>query len=374
MRVLHFFRLSRPDSFGGVEQFIHQLCVATREFGVSSHVLATSDAPQAATQRLDGHIVHQAAVGFRIAGVEFSARAALRFREMASRVDLVHYHFPWPFADLTYLAFGRKVPSVVTYHSDIVRDALMLRFYRPLMNVFLGRVDRIVATSPNYVRTSPVLQRHRDHVEVIPIGLDRDSYPQPSPQRLAELEREHGRQFFLFVGVLRYYKGLHVLLDAVRNTGIPVLIAGAGPLEDSLRDVARSPGLSNVHFLGRISEEDKCALLNLCRGVVQPSHLRAEAFGISLLEGAMFGKPMICCEIGTGTSFINIDGETGCVVEPADPLTLREALQRLAHDDEFARACGERAAQRFEAHFTAERMAASYSALYRRVIDHADTT
>ena len=374
MRVLHYFRLSRPDSFGGVEQFIHQLSVATREFGVSSHVLATADTPQAATQRLDGHVVHQAPVGFRIAGVEFSANAALRFRELAARVDLVHYHFPWPFADLTHLAFGRKVPSIVTYHSDIVRQPTMLKLYSPLMHLFLGRVDRIVATSPNYVRTSPVLQRHRERVEVIPIGLDPASYPPPSPGRVAALEREHGRRFFLFVGMLRYYKGIHVLLDAVRHTDIPVVIAGGGPLEESLRAQAQTPGLSNVRFLGEVTEEDKCALLALCRGVVQPSHLRSEAFGISLLEGAMFGKPMVCCEIGTGTTFINIDGETGCAVEPGDPLTLREAMQRLLHDDDLVARYGAQAAARFQAHFTAERMAASYSALYQRVIERADAT
>src|SRR5690606_36593296 len=226
MRVLHYFRLSRPDSFRGVEQFIHQLSVATRAFGVSSHVVATADEPQALTQRPDGHVVHQAPVAFQIAGVGFSANAALRFRELAARVDLVHYHFPWTFADLTHLAFGRKVPSIVTYHSDIVRQPTMLKLYSPLIHLFLGRVDRIVATSPNYVRTSPVLQRHRERVEVIPIGLDPASYPPPSPGRVAALEREHGRRFFLFVGMLRYYKGIHVLLDAVRHTDIPVVIAG----------------------------------------------------------------------------------------------------------------------------------------------------
>ena len=48
----------------------------------------------------------------------------------------------------------------------------------------------------------------------------------------------HGRlgdQFFLFIGVLRYYKGLHILLDAVSGTNLPVVIVGAGPVEQELR-------------------------------------------------------------------------------------------------------------------------------------------
>ena len=75
--------------------------------------------------------------------------------------------------------------------------------------------------------------------------------------------------------------------------------------------------------MGYLLEDDKVALINLCYAVVFPSHLRSEAFGISLLEGAMYGKPLISSEIGTGTSHINIDGETGLVVPPNDPVALQ---------------------------------------------------
>jgi glycosyltransferase involved in cell wall biosynthesis len=85
--------------------------------------------------------------------------------------------------------------------------------------------------------------------------------------------------------------------------------------------------LSTIHFLGFLSNEDKVALLTLCYAVLFPSHLRSAAFGISLLEGAMYGKPLISSEIGTGTSFINIANETGLVVQPSDPLALRQAMR-----------------------------------------------
>ena len=62
------------------------------------------------------------------------------------------------------------------------------------------------------------------------------------------------------------------------------------------------------------------ALLALSYAILFPSHLRSEAFGISLLEGAMFGKPLISSEIGTGTTYINIDGKTGVVVPPSDQM------------------------------------------------------
>ena len=55
-------------------------------------------------------------------------------------------------------------------------------------------------------------------------------------------------------------------------------------------------------FFSRLSDIDKAALLTLCYGVVFPSHLRSEAFGISLLEDVVYGKPMISSEIGTGNT------------------------------------------------------------------------
>lgn len=67
---------------------------------------------------------------------------------------------------------------------------------------------------------------------------------------------------------------------------------------------------------------DTMCLPRLCQGIVFPSQLRSEAFGMSLLEGAMHGKPMISSEIGVGTTYINIAGEAGLVVPPGDSVAL----------------------------------------------------
>jgi hypothetical protein len=102
--------------------------------------------------------------------------------------------------------------------------------------------------------------------------------------------------------------------------------------------------------------------------VAFPSHLRSEAFGISLLEGAMYGKPMISSEIGTGTTYINIDGETGLVVPPSDPQAFGEAMRTLWDNPELAQAMGKRAEARYWELFTAEQMARSYTALYHELV------
>ena len=177
-----------------------------------------------------------------------------------------------------------------------------------------------------------------------------------------------GDKFFLFVGVLRYYKGLHILLDAVANSDYPVVIVGAGPIEAELKAHAARLGLTHVLFVGALDEDDKVALLTLCYAVAFPSHLRSEAFGISLLEGALYGKPMISSEIGTGTTYINIDGDTGIVVPPSDPQALGQAMRQLWDNPQLAHDMGKRAAARYWELFTAEQMARSYTALYHELV------
>jgi rhamnosyl/mannosyltransferase len=368
MRVLHFYRTYFPDTVGGIEQVINQMARGTSALGIKTEVLSLTREKRPQTIELDGHLAHSAKLDFQIASTGFSLSAFSRFAKLAARADVIHYHYPWPFMDLVHLALRVRKPSVVTYHSDIIRQKNLLKLYRPLKQKFLDSVDRIVATSPNYAMTSEVLSRYRHKISVIPIGLDKASYPVPAPELVEQWRQRVGNRFFLFVGMIRYYKGLHILLDAVRDTPFPVVIVGAGPVEEELKAQARRLGLKNVHFLGALPEVDKVALLQLCYAMVFPSHLRSEAFGVSLLEGAMYRKPLISSEIGTGTSYINVADETGLVVPPSDPGALRAAMQTLWDNPALAAGMGEKGEARYWELFTARQMACSYAALYRDVV------
>jgi rhamnosyl/mannosyltransferase len=82
----------------------------------------------------------------------------------------------------------------------------------------------------------------------------------------------------------------------------------------------------------------------------------------------MYGKPMISCEIGSGTTFINIADETGLVVPPRDASALAAAMTTLWNDRGLAGRMGLKATQRYEEVFTAERMVQSYAALYQDIL------
>ncbi|MGN3963917.1 glycosyltransferase [Burkholderia gladioli] len=351
---------------GGVEELIGQVCSGASKRGLSSEVLTVS--PDTTSVDFGDHVHHRAKVDLQLASSPFSMAAFGRFAELAKRADVIHYHFPWPFMDVVHFATRTGKPSLVTYHADITRQKFLLQAYKPLQKRFLRDVDRIVATSPNYLETSPVLQQYKDKVEVIPIGLDEQRYPLPDPERIAYWRERVGEKFFLFVGNLRYYKGLHVLLDALAGTSMKAVIIGAGPVERDLKAQAARLALGeNLHFVGAVPDEDKVALLSLCYGLTFPSHLRAEAFGISLVEGAMFGKPLISTEIGTGTSFVNIADTTGLVVPPSNPVAFRDAMAKLWDSPEYAVKLGHQARQRFERNLTSEQMVERYVDLYQRL-------
>ena len=368
MNILHVYKTSMPASYGGVASFIDTLCKAGSKLGVKNTVLTLHPKPQKQPIEMDGYSVHQAKQNLFLASTGFSASAFSKFKRLSNDADIIHYHFPNPFADMLHMACRPKKPSIVTYHSDIIKQTHLLHIYRPLKQRFLNSVDQIVATSPNYFVSSNILQRYADKVSVIPIGIDPKAYETVDSERLDFWRSRLSKPFFLFIGAMRYYKGLHIALEAIAGTEIQIAIAGINGIEKELKAQAATLQLKNVDFLGFVKDEDKIALLNLCHGFIFPSHLRSEAFGISLLEAAMVGKPMVSCEIGTGTTFVNSANETGLVINPGSPQELREAMQFLLDNPEVAATMGKNAKKRSLELFTADQQAKSYYDLYQQLL------
>jgi len=367
MKVLHFFKTYWPDSFGGMERVIHALASGSRKYGIESEVLSLSVDPSPPALEFDGHRVLRAKRLANIASTGISIDALGLFRAAATRADLIHYHYPWPYMDVAHFLVRPDKPTVVTYQSDIVRQRVTGMLYAPLRDRFLGSVDAIAATTPAYVASSQVLRRFREKTCVIPLGLQEEDYPTPGDVLLAKWRSRFPRPFFLFCGEFRYYKGLDVLLNAARSIDADILLLGSGKMEHALRSQAASMNLANVHFLGRLDDADKAALLHLCMAVVFPSNRRSEAFGLTLVEASMFGRPMISCEIGTGTSYVNLDGITGTVVPPDDPVALAAAMSNMGGSESMRSTYGTNARLRYEKMFTAERMVRGYVDLYRSV-------
>jgi rhamnosyl/mannosyltransferase len=373
LKVLHIYRTYFPDPPGGLQEAIRQICLATKIFGIESKVFTLTPNPiPNVVSRPEAQVVRAkswwAPASCDLGGFE----AVKQYKELASWADVIHFHFPWPFADLLNLLVDCKKPKIMTYHSDIVRQKFLNAVYAPLMRHTMKSMDIVVATSPAYIETSPVLRFNvaPNRLRMIPLGIADHSKDASDGVFSDDFLVKWGlteEPFALSLGVLRYYKGLHSLLNAASNVRGKIVIAGSGPQEQKLKAQAVELGLDNVVFVGQVTEDEKVVLLRNCYALVLPSHVRSEAFGMVLVEASMYTKPMVCCEIGSGTSYVNEDLVTGFVVPPDSPKSLSDALNKLIDDEVLAKRMGQAARIRYEQNFSEEALGKSYSNLYREI-------
>lgn len=363
MRVLHVYRTYFPDPPGGLQEAIRQICLATQPLGIENTVFTLSPSPRPTIlQRPEARVVrcrsYAAPASCDLGGPE----AAVRFAALAREADVIHYLFPWPFADLLAEIVRPTRPSVLTYVSDIVRQKRLLSLYEPLLWRSLRRADVIVANSPGYVRTSPYLSAadFASRIRVVPLGIGESSDAQKPDAAIVRRLLPDAKPFFLFLGVLRYYKGLDYLVEAAALCGARVVVAGEGPERARLESLAAARG-ADVVFAGFVEDREKAALIDAALALVLPSHLRSEAFGMVLVEAAMRGKPLVSTELGTGTSFVNEHETSGLVVPPADADTLARALRRLADEPETRARLGAGARRRYEAMFSDTQVGTGYA-------------
>lgn len=363
--MMHVVELGKlyPPHVGGVERHMHELVgQLLRDPGTRVDVLCGQDhaAPEAAERGERGSVQRLATVA-RV----LSTPIAPGLRRALARLapDVIHFHSPYPWADVAGAEAFARVPLVVTHHMDIVRHGWLLpavgRFYRRTLQA----AKTVIATSPQMADKSPWLAPLRGKVEVVPIGIDTAHWQRllAAPLQTPALEPAHAlpRPLYLYVGRLAYYKGLPVLLRALAGLEGSLVIAGDGPLRRPLQRLARTLGL-RVLFVAHADDRTLSALYRLADVFVLPSDSRAEAFGLVLLEASLHGLPLVSCRVGTGVEHANVDRLTGLQAQPGDPASLRAALQRLGRDAvlraELGRAGAERVRREFDIVRLAERM------------------
>ncbi len=368
MRVLHVYKDYFPV-LGGIENHIRLLAEAQVRQGMDVTVLVTSLTARTHVEERGGVRVIKAA---RLAHVA-STPLSLAFFAWLSRLqaDIGHLHFPYPPGELGNLLFRPGRRTVISYHSDVVRQQGMLRLYKPLLWRVLRGADRIIAGSPNYIATSPYLSQVAERCTVIPYGIPLARFQKADSRRVQAIRDRFRPPLLLFVGRLRYYKGLQYLLQGMREIDARLLVIGTGPMMQAWQRSTAAKGLQEqVVFLGEVPDDELPFYYHACDVFVLPSSERSEAFGVVQIEAMAAGKPVVCTELGTGTSYVNVHGETGLVVPPRDPAALAGAIRTLLGDPDLRRRMGERGRQRALQEFSAEVMAGRVADLYQDLLHH----
>lgn len=361
MKIIHLYKDYFPV-LGGIENHIRTLAEAQAAAGHAVTVLVCARTYRTTEDQLNGVRVIRAA---RLATVASMPLSLVQPWLLArAEADIIHIHSPYPLGEAANWLWGQARATVITYHSDVVRQRLLLRLHGPILRRVLRAADAIIVTSSRYLETSPWLQPVRERCTVAPLGIDLARFPIGGHRPLAEPPR------LLFVGRLRYYKGLDTLLHALRALPeVRLTVVGDGPMRASWQRLAHELGVAGrVDFVGEVDEAALPAYYARADLFVLPANARAEAFGTVLLEAMAAGLPVVSTEVGTGTSWVNQDGVTGRVTPPRDPTALAAAIGDLLAQPDRLAAMGRAARARVEAEFTLPTMVARVQAVYERAL------
>ncbi|HYF83729.1 MAG TPA: glycosyltransferase [Clostridia bacterium] len=197
-------------------------------------------------------------------------------------------------------------------------------------------------------------------------------------KELGDEERDRVRQSWgiaaeeIVVGVvarLTQVKGHKHFIDAAEiisrdNVNVKFVIAGTGPKEQELKDLAAQRGLADrvvfTGFIDNIYEIFNIIDINVISSL-------SEALCLSIIEGMCVGKPSVGTNIG-GIPEVIKDGYNGFLVPAGDSIMLADAILKLVRDPELRKAMGEKGRELVAQNFTADAMARGIEELYEAVI------
>jgi glycosyltransferase involved in cell wall biosynthesis len=378
-RRLHITMVNKywsPPHLGGIEVVARHLSEGLVGAGVQVRAVVCNERREHVEEAIGGVKVVRLPRQFSVSSAPVAAGMPGALWSAArgpDSCDILHFHSPYPWGELSFLMARPDVPSVVLYHSDIVRQQRLLAAYGPFLERFLDAIDLVIVSSPQMVRHSPFLAPRMDKCRVVPFGLplERIAGSREATRRAAELRAPRaGRRIVLFVGRLVYYKGVDVLLRAMADVDADLVLIGDGRLEPELRALARRMGVAGrLTFLPPASEVELAAWYHAADVLCLPSVARSEAFGLVQIEAHAAGTPVVSTDLPTGVPYANLDGVTGLIVAPGDASALAEALRRLLSDDELRARLGAQARARALSEFTISRMAEQTLQVYAEAVD-----
>ncbi|HKO47016.1 MAG TPA: glycosyltransferase [Polyangiaceae bacterium] len=364
MHVLHVGKYYSPYR-GGIETVVEQLCRGLVRRGVEVTALVSNDGPASVDETIDGVRVLRLGRSVELNSQPLNWRLVSTLRGL--RFDALHFHTPNPIGALAVLAARRAEPVVVTHHSDIVKQRLLGAPATVVQSWLYSRAAALIAATPKHIEHSPSLRRFESKCRVIHFPIDALPYlDAPSPWDHDLPAAWQDEPLVLFVGRLVYYKGVDVLLDALRLTPQARLaIVGVGPLRTQLVERAAALGITErVKFLGSVPDDRLRALYRRARFLVLPSVAPSEAFGMVQLEAMAAGRPVISTDLKSGVPYVNRHGVTGLIVPPSDVQALAAAMKTLLEDEPRALSLGEAAQRRVLAEFHVDQVVDAHFELY----------
>jgi glycosyltransferase involved in cell wall biosynthesis len=217
---------------------------------------------------------------------------------------------------------------------------------------YSANVQLLLAPSHFVERSLIVGGFPRSKVRYLPNGMAPGAEPPPVPQSGGHV---------LFAGRLAREKGLDVLMDAARAMPeVPVVIAGDGPIRQSLEAVAPA----SVTFVGQRTADELQSLRAEAVAILSPSSWYENA-PITVLEAMRDGRPVIVSSLGGQPELV--EEGAGLAVRPRDAGALVSAIRRVWGDRSLASEMGRASRRRLLALYTLDRHVTELEGIYREV-------
>lgn len=361
MKILHFACYYYPH-VGGIEQ-VAQDVVGAIGNTPDQRVICFNHEKSNKIDSINDIKIVRAGCFARVASqqISFSFKKLLKQQFNEFKPDVLIFHYPNPFAAhyvLKLLKKHKECKLVLYWHLDITKQKIIGKLFNGQNKKLLKRADKVIATSPNYIKGSNFLSAFKDKCIVIPNCVNTERLTATSDDiKKAELIRQQnaGKTLCFAFGRHVPYKGIEYLVRASKflNGNFKIIIGGEGPLTESLKKLAE--GDEKVEFIGKVDNSTLRAHLLACDIFCFPSITKNEAFGIALAEAMSYAKPAVTFTIaGSGVNYVSVGGETGIEVENGNVEKYAQAIETLSIDDSLRQKLGAAAKKRVDELFTEE--------------------
>jgi glycosyltransferase involved in cell wall biosynthesis len=339
---------------GGLENYAYNIAKGLKQDHGYKIVVVTSNHEDKTykEETLEGIKIYRLPRQLKVSNTPISFKWKKQIKEIIEKEkpDVINAHSPVPFiSDVACrIAHQKKIPFVLTYHNDLVKENWLLNlvcksYYWFMGNRTLNQADKIIATSEYYVAISAHLKKRKNKIQIVSPGVN---IPNIKPKPI--------KDSILFVGQLdktHLHKGLNYLIDAVSEIRkVKLIVVGKGDNLENYIQLAKEKNISAL-FTGSISDKELTEFYNDTTLTVLPSYNQAEGFGMILIEAMACKKPVVGTNVG-GIPYVIHNNKDGLLVPPKDSKALAEAIIKLLKNPKLAKQMGANGYKKVKENFT----------------------
>lgn len=326
-----------PD-LGGVETVVRQIAEIQAKNDDGCTVLTFNTENRLKVETIVGVDVIRLPVFYHNKSIRFSYIYRKKLKELTQRYCIVVYNYPSTQVDFIRKKYNNHF-KVVYYHADVTRMGLVGMIYQKFFGRrFLANSDLIIASNENIVKSSKLLSQFAEKCEVLPYGIDTDKFHithEHKRERILHDLKVKEAKLILFVGRMARYKGVEVLFNALAKLDAQyklVVVSKQGFGSKHIKMIEELGIQERIVCYNGQGDDELVGFYNACDVFVLPSTDRAEAFGLVVVEAMACGLPVITTELGTGTSYHNLDGVTGRVITPSNADALEQSVKEICEN------------------------------------------